>query len=385
MENNILIFSSRELCYLSGSFFANQIGAAFEELGYGVEICELSPEDDLDEALSPYMGKPYRLILDFNSKLPRLVMEDDVPYLDKLNGPFFDYILDHPLFHYNGLSCPVKNLNALVLDEAQAEYVRRYHPHLASVHMLPLGATKALYQGEKEQECRIFVPGSYDCPGKFLVCIEDAKEPLRTWMKVLAERRIDEPTLPMEEAFRQLLVYQGRELSDEQFALAMNAMYPVDAYVRAYFRKAVMDRLLSDRIPITVMGGGWEQYKHAGEQYLQRENQVSFGLSFECMAKKHILLNVTPMFNRGMHDRIPAGMANRAVVLTDENPYLKQHFVAGKQMCFYSLANLHSILAQAWELTENKGLREQIQEEAYLEFKEHHTWKCRVKELLSFL
>ena len=41
-KGKILVFSSREICYLSSNFFANQIGAAFEELGYEVTVCELS-------------------------------------------------------------------------------------------------------------------------------------------------------------------------------------------------------------------------------------------------------------------------------------------------------------------------------------------------------
>ena len=37
-KGKILVFSSREICYLSSNFFANQIGAAFEELGYEVTV-----------------------------------------------------------------------------------------------------------------------------------------------------------------------------------------------------------------------------------------------------------------------------------------------------------------------------------------------------------
>ena len=68
--------------------FANQIGAAFEELGYEVTVCELSKEDDLDAKLARYIGQPYRLILDFNSLLPRMVLDDGTPYVDRLAGPF---------------------------------------------------------------------------------------------------------------------------------------------------------------------------------------------------------------------------------------------------------------------------------------------------------
>ena len=131
-KGKILVFSSREICYLSSNFFANQIGAAFEELGYEVTVCELSKEDDLDAKLARYIGQPYRLILDFNSLLPRMVLDDGTPYVDRLAGPFFDYILDHPLFHYQGLSSGVKNLHAIVLDEAQQKYVEKYYEKVAS-------------------------------------------------------------------------------------------------------------------------------------------------------------------------------------------------------------------------------------------------------------
>lgn len=382
-QERVLVFSSREICYLSSNFFANQIGAAFEELGFEADICELSKEDDLDAKLEPLIGRKYRVILDFNSTLPRMVMEDGVPYLDKLDGPFFDYILDHPLFHYNGLTCGVKNIHALVLDEGQRAYVERYYPRVPKVHALPLGATKALYEGAKEAECRILFPGTYDSPDAVYEVVKSSPETLQGIMKQLIERRIAEPLLPMEEAFRQYLKEHGMELTVEQFALYMNAMYAVDAYVRDYFRKKALDALLSDGIPVTVMGNGWEKYRYAEEHSLRREREMPFGLSFERIAKAHILLNVSPIFNRGMHDRIPAGMANRAVVLTDGNPYLETHFTDGKELCFYSLDDLHTLSARAEQLIAGRVLREEIAERAYLEYEERHTWSCRAKEILA--
>lgn len=382
-KERVLVFSSREICYLSSNFFANQIGAAFEELGFVADICELSKGDDLDEKLEPLIGRKYRVILDFNSMLPRMVMEDGVPYLDKLDGPFFDYILDHPLFHYNGLTSGVNNLHALVLDEAQRMYVERCYPQVRKVHMLPLGATKALYEGEKEPECRILFPGTYDSPDAVYEMVKSSPEPLQGIMKHLIERRIAEPLLPMEDAFGRYLVEQGMELSAEQFALYMNAMYAVDAYVRDYFRKSALDALLSEKIPVTVMGSGWEKYRYAKEHSLRREREVPFGLSFERIAKAHILLDVSPIFNRGMHDRILAGMANRAVVLTDRNPYLETRFSDGRDISFYSLEDMHTLCDRAEQLITGKELREEIAERAYLEYEKHHTWSCRAEEILA--
>jgi len=313
-----------------------------------------------------------------------MVLEDGTPYLDKLNGPFFDYILDHPLFHYTGLSSGVRNLHALVLDEAQAAYVKAYYPKVASVHMLPLGATKALYEGDKESECRILFPGTYDSPEAVYEVVMASPEPLKGMMKRLIERRIKEPLVPMEEAFRKELADAGAEISPEQFALFMNSMYAVDAYVRDYFRKEALDRLLAERIPVTVMGEGWEKYSYKDERSLKRERSVPFGLSFERIAKAHILLNVSPIFNRGMHDRIPAGMANKTVVLTDENPYLASKFVQEREISFYSLERMESLTAQAEHLLTKKELRAEIAEYAYRTFEAHHTWKHRAEQILAW-
>ena len=78
-------------------------------------------------------------------------MDDGTPVIDLIDGPFYDYIVDHPLFHYNCLMTRAKNFHAIVLDEGQADYVKEYHPQVKSVHMLPLGATIALFDGEKNR------------------------------------------------------------------------------------------------------------------------------------------------------------------------------------------------------------------------------------------
>ena len=53
-----------------------------------------------------------------------------------------------------------------------------------------------------------------------------------------------------------MLDEEGTELEPEQFALCMNEMYAVDAYIRNYFRKNVLDELLECGVPVTVMGDG---------------------------------------------------------------------------------------------------------------------------------
>lgn len=383
-KENILVFCSREICYCSGNFFAHQLGAAFEELGFEVQVCEFTREDDFDKILSPLTGKKYRAIFDFNSLLPRLEMEDGTPFMEQLDGPFFDYVLDHPLFHYNALVRSGKNFHAIVLDEAQEEYVRKYHPQLAGVHMLPLGATEALFEGAKNPADKVLFMGTYDNPESVYELVTSSPEPLRTFMKNLIEQRLADPCLPMEEAFRRYLKEEDMELDDGNFSLFMNAMYPVDAYIRDYFRKAAIDELLAKKIPVLAVGEGWHKYTPVNAAYLTKGKPVLFELSFEKIAREQILLNVSPIFNRGLHDRILAGMANKTAVLTDENPYLRTHLKDGENIALYSLKNMESLSNLAGELMENSALREHIAEQGYQEFSANHTWMERAKTILSW-
>lgn len=249
-QDKVLVFSSREICYFSSNFFANQIAAAFEKLGMETEVCELTKGDDLDEKLECYIGESYRLILDFNSMLPRMVLDDDSSYLDNIDAPFYDYILDHPLFHYNGLNGAVSNFHAIALDEAQTVYIRRFHPQIKTVHTMPLAATEAIWQGEKSAPDHVLFMGTYDSPEAVYQLVEEAPAGVREMMDAVIEQRIADPLLTMEEAFEEYLKREDLYLPEERKALFLNSLYPADAYIRDYFRKAALDELLSKGIPV---------------------------------------------------------------------------------------------------------------------------------------
>lgn len=389
LRDRALVFCSRDICYQSGNFFAGQLAGAFEELGCEADLCELSEGDDLDERLEPFVGRPYRVIVDFNSRLPRMVMDDGTPYLDTLCGPFYDFLLDHPLFHHKGLSSGARNLRAIALDESHAAYLGRCYPSLAEARMLPLAATRAIGDGEKDGDGRILFPGTYDSPDAVYEIVRAAPEPLRGMMDDLIEMRLADPMLPMEDALRQNLAGQGMEgLPDEQFAVIMNALYPVDAYVRDYFRKAALDALVLGGVPVSVMGTGWEKYKPpngaGGGENPRVEPQMMFGPAFERIARASVILDVSPIFPRGVHDRVLAGMANRAAVLTDENPYISEHFKDGREVCLYSLTDLSTLVGRANELLSSRGRAEEIAEAAFSCFERGHTWRHRAAEILSW-
>ena len=144
-----------------------------------------------------------------------------------------------------------------------------------------------------------------------------------------------------------------------------------------------MDELVRAKIPVRLVGEGWEKYESCNETYVTREKAVVFGLSFEKIAHADVLLNVSPFFNHGAHDRIFAGMANHCTVLTDQNPYLKRILKDGEQVCMYSLKDIRTLSDYAEELLTNRPLCREIQNNAYTEFKHKYTWEEKAKQLLA--
>ena len=381
-RDRVLIICSRDICYSSGNFFASRLAAAYEELGYEARLCEFSKDRDIDAQLEPLLAQRYRVIVDFNSMLPRMVMEDGSYYLDHLQGPFFDYILDHPLFHYTGLTCRAGNLHVLVVDESHRRYVASYYPTVQSVHTLPLGACEAFVPAQKEGRYVLFM-GTYEEPDNIMDIVDRSPADAAGVMRELIECRIAEPKLPMEEAYRKILERRGEQVPPEQFALQMNGMYAVDAYVRDYFRKKVVDALLARQIPAKAVGEGWYKYHAKEERFFTSEKAVTFALSFQRIARAPLLLNVTPFFPQGMHDRVVAGMANRTVVMTEENDYLRGAFGDQRELCFYDLTDMTSMCERAEALLGDTLMRREIEERAYRIFLQGHTWRHRALTILS--
>lgn len=379
MGKKILIFSSREICYFSSNFFANEMATAFEKLGDEVFICELAMEDDLDQKLMQYVDREYDLILDFNSLLPRMEMEDQSLLVNHLKGPFLDWIVDHPLFHHVALSADIKDSYAICLDETQKSYVENYYPNIKKTFMLPLSGSESFVPVEKTKDVRVLFTGTFETPDNVAKLINQDEPARKECMWNLIEMRLADPNLPMEEAYRRYLKEKGIECSKKAFREEMNRMYAVDVYVRNYFRNKVIDELLNKRIPMRVIGHGWEKLKHQNKDCVICEEPVFFNLSFEKIAKEHILLNVAPIFHHGVHDRVFAGMANHTVVLTEENPYIKEHFQNGTELCTYHLLDKQSVAGIAEELLCNPVKRKEIEETAYVSYQQKHTWLERAR------
>lgn len=382
----VLLFTSREICYYSADFFMNQMADAFEAFGYPVRLCVLDLEKDVDAQLAPYAGKSYAAVLDINSLLPRAVVDSGAPYVEQLDAPFYNYLVDHPFYHHPGLSIPLKNYHVLCLDENHAAYAKRYYPHLKSVSLLPLGATKALVpiaQNQKKESV-LFI-GTYNCAAEVYREIEELPETLKRDDKALIEMMLADSKISQEEAFKRLLSERGEQICDAEFALRMNRMYHVDRYLRNYYREEAIRTLVRRRIPVTVLGNNWEQLKEQESRYFRIQPPVDFSMTFQRIAEYEVLLNVSPLFRAGVHDRVFAAMANRTACLTDRNDYMERNFKDGENISLFSVKDMQKLPDLAEELLTNHVKRQEMTAAAEAEFDQKHSWLKRTEQFINFM
>jgi len=389
----ILVFTTRQLCYNSAHYFALKLMEGFEKCGFECEHCEIPEyaipssqgefaesvsvtanmniDYDAESVLEKYIGKEYLAIIDFNSKLPRLVMDDDSYYLDNIDAPFYNFILDHPLYHHSTLSCKLKNYNVFSVDKGHCQYIRDNYPNIRSVNQVELGATEVSYNGEVDK-CVLFT-GTYRDPGKYLEKI-NCDEPHRVAaMNGMISIMKEYEEISISEAFEMV----GR-LGDAEL---LNSFYLVEAYYRNYHRKYVIDQLVEAGIPVKVVGDWWNNYPYISRRNIKWESPVTFAESYRKIRGCRLLLDSSPFFREGVHDRIYAGMANKTAVLTDFSQYRQEHF--DKYVGFYRLGD---VVDQVKHLLEDDEAYKEMVEKAFERYRTDYTWeKCTRRIIKYFL
>lgn len=308
---NILIFCTRSLCYFSGEFFARELAEIFKNKGDSVETVILPDEAgstsdsrDLSQfaILEKYIGKSYDAVIDFNSFLPYLTDEDGTPILDEIDSPFYNYLLDHPLYHHPGLSYELKNYDVICIDKKHADYVRKYYPHIKKILYKPLPGAKIPsdvnggrnVNGSRNIDIRdghlaggksnrLFFSGTFMSENELMEELDRRPEIIRKAVLEIAETWDPEKT-PVEDAVQDYLQALNPEkrnkiyssvLEQEKnhmpagnckaydehaiFPLLMNHMYSLDRIMRYRLRANIIRALAQAGIELDIQGEGWDR------------------------------------------------------------------------------------------------------------------------------
>lgn len=129
---------------------------------------------------------------------------------------------------------------------------------------------------------------------------------------------------------------------------------------------------------------GWKQYL-GSQPNVTLHPSTLFGDGLKILKKAKIVLNSMPFFRDGSHERIFSGLACGCLPLTSESKYLREQFVPGKELLFYSAKKRGDVndLINEWLHDEKK--RQHAAALGRQKVMQHHTWDNRVPELVNAL
>lgn len=385
MKKTVLLFESRDLCYESNRYFTACLEDAFASFGYPVEVCDLSEhmERKLEDILKHQ--KRYLLAIDFNSLLPRLELEDGQPYLEALDVPFYDYLVDHPLYHHAALKRIPSKHSVICIDTCHQNYVRQYYPSIKHSIYLPLGAMQAKFERSfSRKRLELLFLGTYDPEEEFYQELSEYPHDKKQEVSALIELMQADSELTQEQALKLYLKSKNEEISPKEFAGRLNQDYLADLYLRNKNRKETVLAAADAKIPFTIIGHGWDQVKGLNQKQITIKNGIGFAASIQVMADAKILLNSTPLFHGGLHDRVYSAMINHTVCVTEGSRFAGQKFSDGKEAVFYHLDRLFLLPEKLAYLYENPKQAERIAECAFQKVMKNESWQKRIEQFQNY-
>lgn len=381
---HILFFQLRNVCYNSYNYFSDSLAKELCSLSQSVEI--FSGEKEPLENMERYVGQSFDALVDFNSNLPKLKMEDGSYFLDQISAPFYDIILDHPLYHHDMLKHELKDFHVICLDANHKKYIETYYPHIASVHVLPMTGEDIAPDGADfpEKTIDLLFSGSYTPPKEVDAAIEDIPDFMGEITRNLIDKMKKDTSLTQERALTSMLPDLD-EIVEELFPLHMQACFLADTYIRAWRREELLTALARSGISMTLCGNGWRKSPLVKFANVSIIDDMDFKDTFSYFRQAKITLNIMPEFKFGAHDRVYSAMLNHSLCLTDPSILLDEQFQDGKELIFYPADKPGILCETVKELLDHPKKIKEISESGYQKAQAEHTWKNRAKAFLHII
>lgn len=383
---HFLIFAIKPVCYNSYLYFAEALAGALAVNGARVEL--FSSEKEPLEAMERFTDRSFDGIFDFNSELPRIKMEDGSYFLDHIHAPFYDIILDHPLYHHDTLKQQILNFHVLCLDENHVHYINDHYPHISSASFFPMTGDDIAPEDASypQKKTELLFSGTYTDYRQIEDSIALTPSFLGTITKELIAMMQNDTALTQEAALKILLPsLEEAEIIEETFPLHMQACFLCDSYLRAFSREKLLLSLAGKNIPLTLCGNGWKKSPLADFSHIRIVDDISFFDTFSLFRQSKITLNLLPGFKNGTHDRIYSSMLNHSLCLTDSSPLLREQFHDGLELCFYDPSDLTGLADKISALLSSEDTLEAITQKGWEKAKENHSWLARAAYLLEIL
>jgi spore maturation protein CgeB len=345
--------------------------------------------EQMYEALKKQGAKCRLLEADLKNPKPFIdsIMQDRPDYTFTFNGfppdaegRFLSDVLGIPHIYHLVDSAShfyylVDNPRAIIacVDGGSVDYFQRHG--FSNAFFLPHGTDASITSGDDSTRDHDVV---------FLGSCIDYEEIKKSWKK-----KFPKPVQKlMEEVVEQSLVDYLTAI-DVIFEKTIDIDDPTDAIRDVEMVVRGIDRIkllqsIQD-VDVAVFGDGpWKKYL-GKKKNINLHDPVPFTEAIALMKKSKIVLNSSTWIRYGAHERILTASACGALVITDENNYMREQFKEEKSIAYYRPGQWEKVNESIHTYLADEDKRRKISEHGRKIVMKHHTWDQRAAQLLKQL
>lgn len=337
------------------------------------------------ERMRSWRQRPPRFVMAWNAKLH--IRCDGASIHDAFGVPLFAPLLDHPAYHHDHLmQTPVNSVVGMV-DRRHRGYLGDGAFARLRTVFFPHGGPKPAPRPTpiRKRKTQVLLCGTLGprpdlrlaiaalAPPRFASkinaladrlaerCMAEATDPARVARDECRDAGFDATAPALSAAFAHLVTDICTLITHDWRVRLLNAIKRADVTIRG-----TMDPGAAIRSGNTLAHRGVLPF---------RDLPAAFG-------DAKIVLNVTPKFLDGSHERIFYGMAAGAAVATDANAYLAEFF-APKHDILYLPGTPEAAAAFLDEVAADDALLQTLADNAAPIYARNHTWAARARILLD--
>jgi hypothetical protein len=371
--------------YNSTYIFSLGIKKAFEDFGFFTRLLSFN-EDKQASSLDCLLSCKPDLLFSFNHIFMRSDSFDnneshskkkqDIFLSSFLQVPEFTYLIDSPIYAMNLFEEPLNF--ASVIDKNDYEGLKSLNKNIL---FLPHGVEKGSELKKEKKTFDIVMTATFlDFEKRRLSWPSRFDKETASFLEKAYLEAIHDKSKPIIVPFSSS--FQGR------FKYPYNDLYyELEYCIKGQDRYELLMEL-SD-YSIDVFGAGTELF--TSRNYLKDLSHVryhpplDYKKSLELYTKAKVILNSSPQFSNGSHERIFNALLSFASVVTNFNPFIYQEFNEDKGVIYFGPLKEKGRLKEEVKkaLGHDQNVKKAI-EEGYNILMQKHTWHNRVEEIISF-
>lgn len=363
--------------------FTKNFGEALKKEKIDIEILE-GKYDNPKPFLEKILKNPPDCTLSFNGLLPD---EKGVFLCDMLKIPHVACIFDTPAHYFALTKSPYSIVTCVDLDFC--DFFKGFN-QFKNVIFFPQAAEKNLSETVNKER-------KIDC--LFLGSFIDHEKLRKTWREKLPpvvsnilDNAIDKTLKEEKTSFIQAIVQaiNAEMQKKENIDLRMiNFEELFDLLVQYVRSKSNVDLLKSIQAPVEIYADFFNcpniENELSRQKNLHLHSSIPYEEAIKLMKNTKIVLNNSPLYKNGGHERIFCGMAAGALVATGANLYLEDRFVDKEDILFYNYNALKDLNEKINFFLKNEKERTEIASRGQKKVLENDTWQSRAKSLIKDL